>query len=58
MTHMNQRFFLVLSGLLFGLGMVIRISAITPFAVRLSYVIIALGILGILLYLIARVKRK
>jgi hypothetical protein len=55
---MNQRFFLVLSGLLFGLGMVIRISAITPFAVRLSYVIIVLGILGILLYLIARVKRK
>ncbi len=55
---MDQPFFLVLSGLLLGLGIIIRISAITPFAVTLSYVIIVLGILGILLYLTARVKRK
>jgi hypothetical protein len=43
---------LLLSGLLLGLGIIIRISSITAFAVSFSYVIMGIGVIGIVLVLI------
>jgi hypothetical protein len=49
-----MKLFTLLSGLLIGLGIVIRISAITGFATTLSYVVMAFGALGVIIVLILK----
>jgi hypothetical protein len=46
--------FYLLFGLLIGLVIVIRISAITGFAITLSYVVMAIGALGLIALLILK----
>lgn len=56
---MNQRFIRLLFALLIGLGLVIRISAITPFAKQLSYGLVIIGIIGTIAALVyARAKKE
>jgi hypothetical protein len=55
---MNPRFVPVLGGLLLGLGIILRISAITSFAERLSYVVMVLGALGMVAFWILRSRAK
>ncbi len=49
-----MRGFYLLFSLLIGLGMVIRISAITGFAITLSYIVMAIGALGLIALLILK----
>ncbi len=49
-----MKMFYLLFGLLIGLGIIIRISAITGFAITLSYIVMAIGSLGLITLLILK----
>jgi uncharacterized membrane-anchored protein len=53
---MNKGLWWLLSSLLIGLGIVIRLSAITSVAVTISYAVIGLGFISLIVLAIVRTK--